>query len=198
MKATASFLNLAQPESKAMYGAWLEGLDGDALPDWTVLQGRVLAAIDAYVAEEMARPAAYEIASHEAGGQCRVWFPHYRVRGSAAMAAHMSAILDARLAWAEAHLFHGYVDCHEVHHEPETFLYFQVPYMHLTRAPKAVSAVEDFAHHVGNWVAGIPEWYDWQAHGFRSTWLGTRAVRAFPPYDYQEANHSPCCWQRTD
>ena len=31
----------------------------------------------------------------------------------------MRAILDARLAYARDNLFHGYVDGHEVHHEPE-------------------------------------------------------------------------------
>ena len=74
-------------------------------------------------------------------------------------------------------------------HEPETFLYLQAPFMHLTGDPKAVSSVEDFAHHVGNWAEGVPEWYDWETHGFRSTWLGTREVRNVPPFDYQEANH---------
>ena len=89
----------------------------------------------------------------------------------------MRAILDARLAYARDNLFHGYVDGHEVHHEPETFLYFQSPFMHLMGAPEAVSSVENFAHHVGNWVPGVPDWYDWEAHGFR-TGCGTTATQA--------------------
>ena len=32
----------------------------------------------------------------------------------------MRAILDARLAYARDNLFHGYVDGHEVHHEPRS------------------------------------------------------------------------------
>ncbi len=56
-------------------------------------------------------------------------------------------------------------------------------------ATMALASIEDFAEHAGNWADGVPDWYDWTTHGFRSTWLGTRGVRAHPPYDYQEANH---------
>lgn len=188
MTTTEDFVNLATPEAMALYGPLLTEPNDDA-PRWVAFQRHFLEAVDAYVDAEMVKAPDFEIASHEAGGQCRIWFPHYQVRGRADMMARMQAILDARLAWAAEHLFHGYVDCHEVHHEPETYLYFQLPLMHLTGNAKAVASVEDFAHHLGNWAEGVPDWYDWETHSFRSTWLGTREVRAFPPYDYQEANH---------
>ena len=189
MTPVETFLDLTDPEAMALYEGLLKEPEASPLPGWAVAQDCFLKALDMYVDAELDRPADFEIASHEAGGQCRVWFPHYRVRGDARMLDRMRAILDARLAWGKEHLYHGYVDCHEVHHEPETFLYFQAPLMHLTGDEKAVASVEDFAHHVGNWEADVPEWYDWDAHGFRSTWLGTREIRNFPPYDYQEANH---------
>ncbi len=44
--------------------------------------------------------------------------------------------------------------------------------------------IEDVAHHIGNWVEGIPEWYDWDRHMFRSHWLGTAHTRDYPPYDF--------------
>ena len=40
--------------------------------------------------------------------------------GDARIAERMRAILDARLAYARDNLFHGYVDGHEVHHEPRS------------------------------------------------------------------------------
>ena len=58
----------------------------------------------------------------------------------------------------------------------------------------AIASVEDFAHHLGNWVDGVPDWYDWKTHNFRSTWLGTREIRGFQPYDYQEASAGVICW----
>ena len=189
MAATEEYLKQATPESLARFEAYLSEPGGSVADRWVARQGQFLKALDMYVDAELEHPADFEIASHEAGGQCRVWFPHYRVRGRADMMGRMQAILSERLSWAGENLFHGYVDCHEVHHEPETFLYFQMPFMHLTGDPKAVAGVEDLAHHAGNWIEGVPEWYDWDTHSFRSTWLGTREIRAFPPYDYQEANH---------
>jgi hypothetical protein len=156
---------------------------------WVRAQWDFLDAVDAYARAELALPPDYQVDSHEAGGHYRLLFPHFQVCGDASILAGMEAVLAARRAWVHRSLFHGYVDCDEVHHQPETFLFFQMPLMFLTKEPGAVEAVVDFAHHVGNWVPEVPAWYDWESHGFRSTWLGTRAIRAFPPYDYQEANH---------
>ena len=189
MAATEDFLKLAEPDALELYRPFLAGPSDPSTPGWAARQLHFLEALDRYVDTELERPPNFEIASHEAGGQCRIWFPHYRVRGRSDMLERMRAIMEARRAWVCGNLFHGYVDCHEVHHEPETFLYFQVPLMHLTGDRATVEAVEDFAHHAGNWVDTVPDWYDWDAHGFRSTWVGTREVRGFPPYDYQEGNH---------
>ena len=189
MSAITSFLDQADSAVREKFGPLLETPATASVPPWANAQDRFLTALDAYVDDELARPADFEIQSHEAGGQCRVWFPHYRVRGRRDMMDRMQAILDERIGWVSEHLHHGYVDCHEVHHEPETFLYFQVPLMLLTGMEIAKDSVENFSHHVGNWSDGAPDWYDWETHSFRSTWLGTKEVRDFPPYDYQEANH---------
>jgi hypothetical protein len=156
---------------------------------WIAAQRDFLESVDAYARAELALAPDYQVDSHEAGGHYRLLFPHVRVRGGRSILSGMSAVFAARRAWAQRTLHHGYVDCDEVHHHPETFLFFQMPLMFLAETPEVVEAVVDFAHHVGNWVPGVPAWYDWERHGFRSTWLGTREVRAFPPYDYQEANH---------
>lgn len=156
---------------------------------WAVAQRDFLEAVDAYAHAETALPPDYQIDSHEAGGHYRLLFPHVQVRGDGSILEGMKAVFAARRAWAKRTLFHGYPDCDEVHHQPETFLFFQMPLMHLRRSAEVVESVEDFAHHAGNWVREVPAWYDWKAHEFRSTWLGTRAIRAFPPFDYQEANH---------
>lgn len=156
---------------------------------WIAAQREFLESVDAYARAELALPPDFQVDSHEAGGHYRILFPHLQVRGDASILSGMARVFAARRAWAKSSLFHGYVDCDEVHHQPETFLFFQMPLMFLTGEREVAASVEDFAHHVGNWVADVPAWYDWERHGFRSTWLGTRAIRAFPPYDYQEANH---------
>lgn len=39
-----------------------------------------------------------------------------------------------------------------------------------------IKVLEDFAHHLGNWVDGIPKWYDWEKHRFLNRYLGTVKV----------------------
>ncbi len=184
---TVRYLNLAAPKDKAVAE---EALDraGD---DWAALQAAFLERIDAYVEEELEHEADHLIDSHEAGGAWRIGFPHSRVRGGGRIVQHMAKVMDARRRYTDETYYHGFPDEAEVHHEIETFLYFQNPLVFLGSegSDAALASVEDVAHHLGNWVADIPEWYDWQTHGFRSTWLGTRNVRAHAPFDYQEANH---------
>ncbi len=182
---TASFLALAPAAWRQRCTEALAAADGD----WAKLQRTFLDWVDEYARQESQRAPDYAIDSHEAGGAWRIIFPHLRVRGDAGVLAHMAAVMDARRRFAGLERFHGFHDEAEVHHEIETFLYFQMPLWFLTANPVAAESIEDLAHHVGNWVAGVPAWYDWASRGFVSTWLGTRGVRSRPPYDYQEANH---------
>ena len=41
--------------------------------------------------------------------------------------------------------------------------------------PAAVEMVEDAAEHLGNWSPDVYPWYDWDAHRFRSYFLGRGA-----------------------
>jgi len=184
-----AFLRLAAPEHQETARDWLRR--GDRPDGWAHLQQAFLDMVDRYVAAEMARPADHIISCHEAGGNWRIAFPHLAVRYEPGVVEHLGKVLAARRAFTDADYFHGYHDKHEVHHEIETFLYFQIPllYLEADSSAAALASIEDVAEHVGNWVEGVPPWYDWQTHGFRSTWLGTRVVRDYPPHDYQEANH---------
>ena len=103
----------------------------------------------------------------------------------------MRLVMEARKRWSDATFYHGFHDCAEVHHEIETFIYFQLPLFNwdLPGADLALASIRDVAHHLGNWETDVPDWYDWDRHEFVSMWLGTREVRNHPPYDYQEANH---------
>ncbi len=184
-----AFLGLAAESDRAVAEEALRGGEG---PDsWARLQRAFLARIAAYVEDELPQPPDHLISSHEAGGAWRIGYPHYHTTGDARIVSQMARIMAARRAYSEATYFHGFPDEAEVHHEIETFIYFQIPlaFLGLAGSDVALAAVEDVAHHTGNWVSGIPEWYDWGSQGFRSTWLGTRNVRAQAPFDYQEANH---------
>ena len=184
------FLDLAEPEYRAICQEWL-GEPKDS-KDWSHRQLSFLKMVDLYISDELKKPADYQINSHEAGGAWRIAFPHVRVRVDSSTARErMGDVMSARRKYTDENYFHGYPDEAESHHQIETFIYFQEPLFHLNGIGReaALSSLEDVGHHVGNWVPEVPDWYDWDKHGFRSYWLGTRSTRDRPPYDYQEANH---------
>ncbi len=183
------FLTLARPDLRDRVERAL-GAPGP-VPAWASRQQAFLEMVDQYVLQELAKPVESNIHQHEAGGHWRIAFPHLAVRGDPHLAAGLRDTMLARRAWTDAHTYHGYHDCHEVHHQIETFIYFQLPlfYWRLPGADIALASIQDVAHHMGNWEPGVPAWYDWERRGFRSVWLGTREVRPYPPFDYQEANH---------
>ena len=160
-------------------------------PGWAKLQQAFLDMIKQYLEVELQKPVTLNIKAHEAGGQFRIAFAHQMARGDARVYEYMQQIMEARKKYTDKKLYHGYVDCHEVHHEIENYIYFQNPLWYLSFPGKdtALESVLDVAHHVGNWEEGVPHWYDWKTHGFVSNWLGTKGVRDYPPFDYQEGNH---------
>lgn len=49
--------------------------------------------------------------------------------------------------------------------------------------------LEDVAHHIGNWVKEIPEWYDYEKDSFYNYYISTRVVRQDPKFAYELAEH---------
>lgn len=160
-------------------------------PDWATLQLAFVGTMDHYLDVELEKDIGLNIHTHEAGGQLRIAFAHQPVRHRADVYNYMKKIMEARKAYTDENQYHGYVDCHEVHHEIETYLYFQNPliYYKFPGHETALASVLDVAEHTGSWVKEVPAWYDWEKHGYVSVYLGTRGVKDFPPHDYQEANH---------
>jgi hypothetical protein len=191
---TEEFLELAAPEYRHIFDGVLNEAAG---PDgWAKAQQGFLRMVDDYVEKELLKPVEANIGKHEGGGQWRIGFPHLAARGDKRIAERMAATMAARKKFTDATYYHGFPDCQEVHHEIETYIYFQdaLSYLDIPGSAMALDSLEDVAHHTGNWIKEVPAWYDWQKHGFVSTWLGTRSVRNYRPYDYQEANH----WRHTD
>ncbi|MCI9457972.1 MAG: hypothetical protein HFE44_13560 [Oscillospiraceae bacterium] len=183
------YLSLAAEVPLKHYRETMEKLGPN--PGWAKTQRAFLEMIDDYLAVELKKPVEANISAHEAGGQFRVAFPHQFVRGDQGVFDYMKATMLARKAYADENLYHGYVDCHEVHHEIENYIYFQDPlwYHKFPGMDVALASILDLAHHIGNWEPNVPAWYDWEKHEFVSNWLGTKGVRDYPPFDYQEGNH---------
>jgi len=160
-------------------------------PDWAEMQLAYLDSIDYYLDTEIAKPVEAHIDSHEAGGQMKVAFAHQMVRPRQEVYDYMEALMKARKEFTDKNYYHGFPDCVEIHHEIETFQFFQAGMVYYDFPGKeiALESILDVAEHVGNWAEGVPDWYDWEKHEFTSVYLGTGAVKDYPPFDYQEANH---------
>jgi len=118
------------------------------------------------------------------------WFPHYLATGSPRVKEHFQHLLDYLAGWVERECLHGYEPEAEAHHGTEPFLLFLPRYIGLfPEDEKAKSLLEDAAHHIGNWVKDIPEWYDYKRDRFYSYHLGTRTVIREPRFEYEVAEH---------
>ncbi|MEE2657266.1 MAG: hypothetical protein VX733_02100 [Candidatus Latescibacterota bacterium] len=119
------------------------------------------------------------------------WFPHYLLTGNPMVLTHFQSLLADLSGWVQSdECFHGYERKAEVHHGTEPFLLFLPRYLGLAPDDEmAWKLLEDVAHHVGNWVADVPEWYDFERDVFRSYLIGAVRVSDDPAYAYELAEH---------
>ena len=102
------------------------------------------------------------------------WFPHYLVTRSEAVRAHFNELLDQLAGWVERECHHGYEKEAEAHHGTEPFLLFLPRYLGLfPDDDRAAALLEDAAHHIGNWVDDVPDWYDYDNDRFIGYRIGT-------------------------
>jgi hypothetical protein len=159
-------------------------------PDWATTQQRLRQAMAAWIAASMERERDVPWrGGHDEGSFVASWFGYYLLTGEPSVLDFLRWLGDGFCGWAETHLVHGYYPAGEVHHQPENFIFFLPRLWHVASDPRTASALADAAHHAGNWIAGIPPWYDWERHRFRSWRLGTREVAAYPPHDLERPDH---------
>ncbi|MEC7842130.1 MAG: hypothetical protein VX911_04535 [Candidatus Latescibacterota bacterium] len=118
------------------------------------------------------------------------WLPHYLIAREAATAERFRSLLSDLASWVTHDCVHGYEPEAEAHHGTEPFLLFLPRYAGLfpddELPPKLL---EDAAHHIGNWVDGIPDWYDYECDCFRSYRIGAELVDDDPHFAYELAEH---------
>lgn len=118
------------------------------------------------------------------------WFPHYLVTGSVGAKEHFEYLREMLAGWVERDCLHGYEPEAESHHGTEPFLLFLPRYLGLfSDDEKAATMLDDAAEHIGNWVADIPAWYDWDRDRFYGYYIGTRTVGGDAAYDVELAEH---------
>lgn len=118
------------------------------------------------------------------------WVPHYLVTGNEAVKRHFEYLRDMLAGWVERQCKHGYEPRAEAHHGTEPFLLFLPRYLGLfPDDTKARALLEDAAHHIGNWVDGIPYWFDYEANRFWGYHIGTEEVNCDPNQVVEVAEH---------
>ena len=120
---------------------------------------------------------------HDQGTYTTGWAPYVRERKDARALAFLKqrrdAIRDHFVKTGQWH--HGYWVLQEAHHGTEHFELFLGTLLSLDpRDAETRRQILDATEHIGNWVDGIPAWYDAESHLFRSMYLGTREVRTEP------------------
>ena len=105
------------------------------------------------------------------------FFPHYLVSGDERVETRFRSLLTDLIAWVESECVHGYEPVAEAHHGTEPFLLFLPRYLGLFPDDAAAAGLlVDAAAHIGNWVEGLPAWYDWERDVFLSYRIGTQVV----------------------
>ena len=118
------------------------------------------------------------------------WFPHYLVTREPAITERFRDLLAALAAWVDTSCFHGYEPEAEAHHGTEPFILFLPRYLALFPQDRtAVRLLLDAAEHVGNWCAGVPDWFDYRRGCFRSFHIGSRVVGDDPRFAFELAEH---------
>lgn len=157
-------------------------------PAWAAAQADCRAQMDAWIAEAMAReePLPWMGGTDEFTFMMP-WIPHWFLTGDERMKAFMFAFRDRWIEYAKTHFHHGYFQSEaEEHHHTENYFRFLARLWYLDHLDdRHLRIPEHFAHHLGNWVQGVPEWYDWEKHRFRYRYLGTRTVN-YPQGDYND------------
>lgn len=118
------------------------------------------------------------------------WFPHYLATGSPAVAEHFQTLLDQLAGWVRRECLHGYEPEAEAHHGTEPFLLFLPRYLGLFPGDRlAAGLLSDAAEHIGNWVEGVPAWFDWDRNRFYGYHIGTRTVGRDTEHAVELAEH---------
>lgn len=88
---------------------------------------------------------------------------------------------------------HGYWKTQEAHHGTEHFELFLGFLACLDpQDGETIAQLDDAAEHLGNWVAGIPPWFDWPRGLFHSVFFGTAAVGGPPGAQVNVPDHLRC------
>lgn len=132
---------------------------------------------------------------HDQGTYTTGWEPYLQLRRDAAARAFLRQTRDRiRTHFTESDQWHhGYWRMQEAHHGTEHFELFLGMMLRLdAEDARTRSHLVDAAEHLGNWVAEVPGWFDWESGLFRSSFFGTDGVQTEPGMALNLPDHFRC------
>ncbi len=126
---------------------------------------------------------------HDEGSFIASWFGFHQIFGAPEVLEFARFLRDGFAAWARQHMHHGFYREGEAHHQTEIFTCFLARLWQVAPDDATAELIVDAAHHIGNWVEGIPAWYNWDAHRFLSWRIGTERVGSGASSGYQVPDH---------
>lgn len=129
---------------------------------------------------------------HDQGTFTTGWEPYIRATGDAEALTFMKDLRDRiHNHFVESGQWrHGYWTLHEAHHGTEHFELFLGALLRLDpNDAETKRQILDAAEHVGNWVADVPDWFNWETVRFHSLFIGTDGVKHEPGSEINTPDH---------
>ncbi len=126
---------------------------------------------------------------HDEGTFISSWFGFHQLFGEPRVLEFARFLRDGFAAWSREHMLHGFYREGEAHHQTEIYTFFLARLWQVDPDDETAELIVDAAHHIGNWVEGCPDWYDWDDHRFLSWHIGTERVGAGGSSGYEVPDH---------
>ncbi len=126
---------------------------------------------------------------HDEGSFVASWFGFHQLFGAPRAIDFARFLRDGYAQWARENMLHGFFPEGEAHHQTELFTCFLCRLWRVAPDDLTAELIVDAAHHVGNWVEGVPAWYDHERRSFLSWRIGTRAIGGPDSRGYEVPDH---------
>ncbi len=126
---------------------------------------------------------------HDEGTFISSWFGFHQLFGTPKVLDFARFLRDGFAKWSHENMIHGFYPEGEAHHQTEIFTFFLCRLWRVAPDDTTAELIVDAAHHVGNWVDGVPDWYDWDEHRFLSWRIGTESIGGPRSRGYEVPDH---------
>lgn len=126
---------------------------------------------------------------HDEGSFTGSWFGFHQLFGMPEVLDFARFLRDGFAEWSREQMLHGFYREGEAHHQTEIFTFFLCRLWRVAPEDETAALILDAAEHIGNWVEGIPAWYDHSEHRFLSWRIGAERTGGPRSRGYEVPDH---------